>query len=301
MKKPPIIFNTAEAVSNAVRSLVLAFVRPQYFSADPVDYQPLRFVEVLAATQFDLSTHTRPWLLTTHYQGDHRITRIYPPSSFDPLKPSLIFHHGASQTDPFKHLNAVFDRREQQAYNVYVIHAQHHLTKSDYLHHSVDTFLHHQETFAGSVLAVEAIVQHHRTSSSQPVVVAGVSMGGIVSAWHAFHFGSADLYFPMVAYPNVSEIFLSSSYRPVIHAWRSKHLIPAFLDSFLISHFDQGLTHKVFPILGSHDRIVDYRLSQPFWESRGFHVTTYPYGHFTPGIVGTEIAHFIRSHVDAIR
>lgn len=298
MKYPP-LFNAVETTLNRGRALVLSFVRPKYFSEDPVNYRPAPFVEILDSTETELSTDSLPWLLTTHYQGDSRVTRIYPPTSFDPSKPTLIFHHGASQTDPFNHLNAVFDHNTQSEYNIYVIHAQHHSSKSDYLHHSVDTFLHNQETFAGSVLAVEALVNYHRSHSSQPVIVTGVSMGGIVSSWHAFHFGSADLYFPMVAYPNVGEIFLSNAYKPVIHSWQTKHQMPAFRNSFQITKFDQNLTNKVFPILGTHDRIVDYQLANKFWESRGFQVATYPYGHFTPGIMGSKICDFITTKVNS--
>lgn len=298
--KSPFLFNSIESLANAGRNLVLSLIRPKYFSADPPDYQPLPFKQVVNDMTVILHHDGDIWRLTTQYAHEQRTTLIHTFSNFDPTKPTLIFHHGASQTNPTHHLELVFGKHVYTQYNCFAIHAQHHLTKNDYLHNSVDTYLHNQETFAGSVHAVQELTKFHRQHSLLPVIVVGTSMGGIVAALHAFYYGTADLYFPIVAYPNVGEIFLSRAYQSVVNGWETKRHNPAYPQSFQIGDFDHQLLNKVFPILGSQDKIVGYAQAAKFWQDRDFQVTTYPYGHFTPAIVAREIRELIAQKLTAL-
>jgi hypothetical protein len=118
-------------------------------------------------------------------------------------------------------------------------------------------------------------------------------MGGIVSSLHAFYFSSADYYFPLVAYPNVGEIFMGDAYKTAVADWESKRHNESYLNSFIITEINPELKHKVFPILGSADHIVPFEKSAKFWQDKGLTVKIFPYGHFTPGIVGKEIRGYI--------
>lgn len=300
MEKPPVIINSVERIAGVIRNVILSFVRPRYLSKDADNYNPLPFKQVVEGMKIDMVTKSNPWELITDYYGEKRITKIYVFKEFDSNKPTLVFHHGASQTNPIGHLELVFGKNVYQKYNVYAIHAQNHSTKSDYLHNSVDAFLHHQQTFAGSVLAVEELRKYHHDHSTTPFIVTGTSMGGIVASLHAFYYGTADLYFPMVAYPNVGEIFLGDAYKSVVEKWNEKRNNPAYLNSFNIDKFDQSLVEKVFPILGSHDRVVNYEKAHQFWQGKGFKVTIFPYGHFTPAIVSDEIRHLIEEKISQL-
>lgn len=301
MQKPSLIINSVERITGVVRNIILSFVRPKYFSKDSDSFKPFPFEQVINAMTVNLVIKNNPWKLTTDYQGEQRMTKIYTFNEFDSKKPTLVFHHGASQTNPIGHLELVFGKNVYQKYNVYAIHAQNHSTKSDYIHNSVDSFIHHQQTFAGSVLAVEELRKYHDKYSSMPFIVTGTSMGGIVTSLHAFYYGSADLYFPIVAYPNVGEIFLGDAYKSVVEKWKEKRNNPAYLNSFNIDKFDQSLVEKVFPILGSHDRVVNYEKAHQFWQGKGFKVTIFPYGHFTPGIVPGEIRRLIESKISQLQ
>ncbi len=300
MIKPPIILNSIECISGKVRDIILSFVRPKYFYKDPLNYSPLPFKSIVDEMTVDLDFTNSPWKLTTHYLEENRVTLIYSYKSFDENKPTLVFHHGASQTNPLGHLELVFGRQVYDQYNVFAIHAQNHSTKSDYFHNSVDSFLHHQQTFAGSVYAVEELHKYHIGRSSKPYIVVGTSMGGIVASLHAFYFGSADLYFPVVAYPNVGEIFLSDAYKFAVQDWENKRQNVTYLNSFKIDQFDPNLLTKVFPILGENDHIVSYKKASKFWEEKGFKIKTFPYGHFTPGIVPSEIRNLIEEKISQL-
>ncbi len=300
ISKPPVIINAIENIVVFLRAQVLRVTYPKYFHNDTAGYEPQPFVDILGGTSTKIERRTTTWDLKTTYQSDTGTTKVLLINKFDPARPTLIYHHGAGDTQPLRDFRRIFPSEFIIGYNTFVIHAQNHTTRSDYLHHSVDSFLHHQETFAGSVLAVDEIIKYHRSNSKQPVVVTGVSMGGIVASLHAFFFGSADQYFSMVAYPNAGEVFLGNAYKTAVDDWADKRKQPGYINSFAISSFDPALTGKVFPILGSADRIVPFDQSFEFWNSRGFETKVFPYGHFTPGIVAKEIREYMTSRMKNI-
>lgn len=291
--KLPFLTNQIESLVWFTRNQFMRFVRPKYFSADPENNTPAPFNEILKNSTPHLDESKNPWQVITSYASESRITYIYPPISFDPTKPSLIFHHGAGQTNPKSNFNLVFDEKFASRFNVFIIHAQHHSTFGDYLNNSVDSFLHHQQTFAGSVLTVEKIIKYHHTQTKTPVVITGSSMGGIVTSLHAFHFGTGDWYLPLVAYPNVGEVFLGPNYKTVVADWTNKRSNPSYLNSFTIDTIDPKLTAKVFPFLGKNDSFIPYERANAFWQNNGFTVRTYPFGHFTPFFARKEIQNLI--------
>ena len=294
MYKPAQVINTLESVVLYFRSVALKYTYPKYFHNDPSDYQALPFSDVLRGTVGVLDQQTNDkWLLNCSYHGDNRSTQILLITKFDPGKPSLIYHHGAGSTTPLRDFNIIFGKPFLDKFNVFVVWAQYHTSKEEYLNQSVDSFLHHQETFAGSVLAYEEIVKFHRGKSEKPIVATGSSMGGIVSSLHAFYFGSADYYFPLVAYPNVGEIFLGQEYKTAVQDWDKKRENNTYLSSFKIDSFDKSLTQKLFPVLGSYDRVVPYEKASKFWQEKGFKVKIFPYGHFTPGVATKDVREYV--------
>lgn len=287
--KPPILINSVEAVVLLVRDFGLALTYPKYFHNDPKNYKVMPFETIVRGMKGNVEKNNNSWTLMTDYNGEKRPTSILLLTKFDPQKPSIIYHHGAGSTHPLKDFDIIFGKEFKEKFNVFVVWAQYHTSKNEYLEKSVDSFLHHQETFAGSVLAYQEIVKYHKSQTKLPIVATGSSMGGIVSSLHAFYFGSADYYFPLVAYPNVGEIFLGNAYRYAVADIENKRENQSYVESFAIREFDQSLTTKVFPIIGGEDKVVPTDNALQFWESRGFAVAKFPYGHFTPGMVQNEI------------
>ncbi len=294
MYKPAKIINSLELVVLYFRSIGLKYTYPKYFHSDPASYQALPFNNILSGTEIGLDQSSdQKWILNCSYQGESRSTQILLLNKYDSNKPTLIYHHGAGSNTPLREFNIVFGRPFIEKFNVFVVWAQYHTSKVEYLSKSVDSFLHHQETFAGSILAYEEIVKFHRKNSKKQVVATGSSMGGIVSSLHAFYFGSANYYFPLVAYPNVGEISLGQEYKNAVYEWDTKRENKTYLSSFVINDFDESLTKKVFPVLGSFDRVVPYKKASEFWQKGGFQIKTFPYGHFTPGIVSQDIRKYV--------
>jgi len=301
MYKPPLIVNFVESVVGQIRSLALKHTYPKYFHNDPSDYHALPFEDVLKDTVAILDKTASKWTLWSTYKNEKRPTYVLLINNYDPNKPSLIYHHGAGSTKPIRDFNIIYGEDFTNNYNIFIVHAQYHTTKNEYLNKSVDSFLHHQQTFAGSVLAYEEIIKYHRSLSKSPIIATGSSMGGIVSSLHAFYFGSADIYFPLVAYPNVGEIFLGNAYKTALADWDGKKSNESYLNSFTIKNIDPYLSKKVYPILGSEDKIVPFVKSYEFWDKNGFTVKAFPYGHFTSGVARNEIRTYIREKLVEIR
>ncbi|MBI2464904.1 hypothetical protein HYV64_02065 [Candidatus Shapirobacteria bacterium] len=287
--RPPLIINSIETIVLFLRDIGLALTYPKYFHNDPRDYKPLPFESVLKNMSSSTEENDSAWIINTEYEGEKRPTTVLLVTKYNPDRPSVIYHHGAGSTRPLRDFDFIFGSEFKEKFNVFVVWAQYHTSKAEYLTKSVDSFLHHQETFAGSVLAYEEIVKFHKKQSEKPVIAAGSSMGGIVSSLHAFYFGTADYYFPIVAYPNVGEIFLGETYKYAVEDIDQKRKNGLYFSSFAVEKFDKKLTAKVFPIIGTKDKVVPSNKALEFWEERGFDVLKYPYGHFTSGIVRTRI------------
>lgn len=276
-----------------MRDIGLALTYPKYFRNDASAYRVIPFKSVLNDTTTSIDLKDKEWMLTTDYKGEKRSATILLLNDYNPTKPTLIYHHGAGSTHPIRDFNLILGDEFKQKFNVFIVWAQYHHSKKEYLEKSVDSFLHHQQTFVGSVLAYEEITKFHKSRSDKKVIATGSSMGGIVSSLHALYFGTADYYFPIVAYPNVGEIFLSDAYKYAVKDIEQKRANKTYSISFDIKHYDNSLTKKVFPILGTKDKVVKSDIAIKFWEDRGFTVTKFPYGHFTPGIKRLEIRKLI--------
>ncbi len=290
-----VIFNTFESIFRFFREVVLFLTPLKYYRNDPIGYIPLPFGSVIHHINADLTKSTNLyWTLACTYGGETRDTQIFLVRPFNTALPSLIFHHPSGETNHSLAYSFILGPAITRHFNVFLIKAQKHSSTGEFLRGCVDTFLHHQLTFAGSVLAAEKITRYHRTHAKTKIVISGASMGGIVAALHAYFFGSADHYFPLAAYPNVGEIFMGTSYRFGIYDWAHKRTNAHYLKSFQLSKpFRKATLRRITPILGRHDRIVLFQKAASFWKHMYIPFHSYPYGHFTPAIVRKEIQRLI--------
>lgn len=278
-----------------VRDLAFRLSLRKHFQNDPSGYKPEKFSSILSRIQISLvqisPTH---WVVQCRLGNETRKTHVFLLAPFDSNKPSITFHHGAGQINHMLPATIVLGKQIINSCNIFVIKAQHHTSTIEYLTRSVDSFSHQQQTFAGSVLATEAIVQYHKKHSKQPIVVSGASMGGIVATLHAMLYGTGDYYVPLTAYPNVGEIFMGHEYRSAVAGWESKRKNKAYLESY---RFDKKIPHnlvrRIFPVLGKFDRVVPFVKSEEFWKKQGIIPIIFPYGHFAGFIARHEIRRII--------
>lgn len=290
-----LFLNTAESIFRLLRSVALAFSPLKYYRNDPLDYKALPFASVLRAVRPSLDIHAENhWILTCMYRKEPRETHIFLVKPFDPHKPSVVFHHPSGETNHKFAGEFILGSDMTNQCNIFYIKAQKHESTAQFLRECVDSFLHHQLTFAGSTFAVEAIVRYHKQHAKTTVTVSGASMGGIVTTLHAYFFGTADRYVPLAAYPNVGEIFMGPSYKFGIDHWEKRHTSMSYHLSFRFTKpFAPAVASRIVPVLGTKDRIVLFPKARAFWQSMHIPFRAYPFGHFTPAIVRKDIRRLI--------
>jgi hypothetical protein len=289
------LFNTLEFLYLIGRDVAMRLSPLKHFQNDPPGYTPERFEDVLRKIHSTkkIVSHMN-WIVRCRLDQEIRETQVFLLHPFDPKKPSVTFHHGAGQIDHILPAAAILGKNILNSWNVFVIKAQKHTSTYEYLSEAVDSFLHQQQTFAGSVFATQEIVQYHKKHSKKPIVVSGSSMGGIVATLHALLFGSADAYVPIVAYPNVGEIFLGRAYRSGVAGWEEKRKNRAYLESYGMNiSLKRSLRSRIIPVLGRFDRIVTFQKAEASWKKQGITPVIFPYGHFTSVIKRSEIQKII--------
>lgn len=290
------LLNGLESVYLVIRNLGFLLSPLKHFQNDPPGYRPEKFERVLRKIKPTFIQKTRThWIVRCQLGKEMRETSIFLLRPFDSKRSSITFHHGAGQINHMLPATFILGREILDTCNVFVIKAQKHSSAYEYLSEAVDSFFHQQQTFAGSVLATEEIVRYHKKHSTKPIISSGASMGGIVATLHAFLFGTADYYVPLVAYPNVGEIFLGTRYRFAVAGWEQKRKVKGYLDSYRMTKAAaRTFTKSIFPVLGKYDRIVPFAKAEAFWKKQGIAPTVCSYGHFTSVFKQKEIKDLLR-------
>lgn len=273
-------------------------VMPKYIRRTPPLDKVRRFLEVMHDLETEIAeTDNHIWEVTCRYENESRTTKIFLHGRYDPEKPSVVFHHGAGTIDYEKQRGIVIGKNFE-GYNTFSIKAQHHSSRRDFFENCVDSFLHLQLTIGGSVLALEWIIRYHQERSSEPIVATGISMGGVIASLHFLLFDSADMYFPIVAYPNVGEMLLGRAYRFGLDRRDQRIMNRSFTESFDFqdNKLNDSNRQRIFPILASYDWYVDLQKATKFWE--GYTVEKVGTGHNSLGAVKHLIQEYISRRIN---
>jgi hypothetical protein len=260
----------------------MIFVFPKYFFRQPPEQKVKSFTEVLHDSSVKkIKVNEYSWNIVCRFGKTERITKVFLLNTYNPKKPSIAIHHGAGETNHNIFLKFFGTKSYFDIFNVFFIKASHHASKRDYLENCMDTFDHWTETYVGSVLAVEETRKYCKDNGGKKFIVTGVSMGGIVSSLHYYYFGSANFYFPIVAYPNVGEIFLDKGYITVGSKRKKRIGNISYKRAFVIPEEIRYKRNKdnIKIYLGRYDEVVSYKKSIQFWE--GYNVKTFNAGHPT--------------------
>lgn len=239
-------------------------------------------------------TPNNPWELQYKFKKSEGIIKIYLHNKFDRQKPSFVYHHGLGEIyDPLE-LNIIFDKSFLRKFNVFTIKTSHHETASEVIDSFLNSLTNTASGMAASYLAVDKIIELHRSLAVTPVIVCGVSMGGMVSSLHYFLKNSADYYFPLAAHPDFSKVFLDPRYKNVIPKQDLFRKNPSFVNCFKIpSKFLERPKSKIFPILGTYDLTVKYEDALDWWKD--YSVLSLETGHSSIFIKKSQIQKYILS------
>ena len=257
-----------------------------------------KFITVLRNIKYNLlTTPESDWELNYDYKGTKGTTKVYLVNKFDNQKDSLIFHHGLTSTSKYLHLNIIANSEYYNKFNIFVIKASHHDTKQDILNNCINSFLNFTLTIASSVLATEEIVKFINKNSKRRSILVGFSLGGIVMSLHYFFFGSGNLYFPILAYPDVGEISFSDKNKRIIYDFDRLKENVTFKNCYKIPNSlkERRDKKKIFPILGEYDDLIDFTKAKKFWA--GYKVKIIDTAHYSMIAKRREIREYILSKI----
>ncbi len=183
-------------------------------------------------------------------------------------RPTIIYHHGIGEV-PFHSSFYRLLQPNQLAFdaNLIAVRAPFHRTVHGVGRGtaSVSNVL---SMLAASVELIEALQTAIRSSIDQPVIVAGISLGGVVSSLHHIQYGSADRYVPILAGLALDDVFFNSALQPLVAELtdvqrRSVQHRLNFVDAFAETN-----PAGVHPILARDDRIVRYPVQADSFNGR---------------------------------
>ncbi len=205
--------------------------------------------------------------------------------------PTVIYHHGASET-PFDYgFKGIFPLHKQQiAVNFFLVRAPFHRNMKDFKQ-GIRTLANVVAMLAVSVRVIEHLVQHARKVGDGKVLVAGPSLGGFITNLHHIHFNSADYYTPLLAGLAMDDAYLYSTYSKATA--REARDNPAAIKAVL--NFEQEFAARdhsnVFPLLAAHDRLIRYEKQKASYGNCP--VETMAKGHTTGALAYAQL----RSHI----
>lgn len=172
--------------------------------------------------------------------------------------PTVIYHHGASET-PFDFgFNHIFPHEEQAIRaNLALVRAPFHRSSEDFFSHN-DTLANLLAMLAVSVHVVEHLVTYSREQQAGRTVVAGTSLGGFVSNLHHIHFNTAGIYAPIMGGADLAHVYLDSVNRKGVSSLAKRN--PTVIREKL--NFEPAFlacdNRNVFPLLARFDQIVPF-------------------------------------------
>jgi len=237
----------------------------------------------------------KPWQIKYKYKNAEGTTNIYLHNEFLTERPSIIFHHGLGRMNPL-HLRLFANKIFLEKFNLFSIKAAHHDSVDGLRKKFLNNFTYMSAAICASVLAIDEIVDTQRNNSDQKISVVGVSMGGTIAALHYFYFGSADLYFPIISYPNFGEIILDKNIKEFISNYDKVSNNKSIQNAFVIPEkLKDKPKNKIFPILANSDELINFKNASAFWQ--GYEMVNYDVGHNTIFMKMSEIRQLILEKV----
>lgn len=190
-----------------------------------------------------------------------------------PQAPLVIYHHGAAEGGFTFSFNRTLRHRSVQGANVVAVRAPSSGTNREF-YERIRTLRGYTSLIAGSVALVERVIGRFRTVSDCPVLVTGISLGGVVSCLHSRVFGTADMWMPLYAGPDLGEVFVSSAYSRMTDETAKREHADAIRSTLSFgTEFMAGPTDRVFPVLGRHDRYFEFQKQAGYYRPENRTVT----------------------------
>ncbi|MCK5212990.1 MAG: alpha/beta hydrolase family protein, partial [Dehalococcoidia bacterium] len=189
--------------------------------------------------------------------------------------PTIIYHHG-NQEHPFAldgntkntFRTVLVDGARDIPANLIVVRAPfHRWPVRDYLRRMGD-IANYSAMLATSTMLVDQLTSACHSVGSSPVLVSGISLGGVIANLHRTYYNTADLYVPLLAGAAQGDVFTSSPYRRLVGGQGRRH--PQLVQGLLNfeDDFQKVKSDNVFPLLARYDQYVVLERQRACYECR---------------------------------
>ncbi len=212
--------------------------------------------------------------------------------------PTIIYHHGNNER-PFDFqkgakntfYNICMNSAEKFEANLIVVRAPFHNCSLKQYQEKMLELHNFTAMIAISVKLNEEIIQQIKRISSQPIITAGISLGGWVTNLHRGIYNTATAYAPIMAGTFLGELFLKSKYRKMASQMALNH--PEEIRRVLNFNrvFEKQNTPNVFPLLARYDQFIEYDVQKESYN--GYHFDTIDCGHVTGAINAKELSNHL--------
>ena len=116
-------------------------------------------------------------------------------------------------------------------------------------------------------------------------LIAGTSLGGFVALLHHLMVGTADVYAPLLAGPDLAHAMLSAHFRRLISPLALEHA--AHIQNLFDCRqaFQASPTQRIFPVLAAYDLTMPYRYHHACYAASAIPVMTLNRGHITGSLM----------------
>jgi len=207
----------------------------------------------------------------------------------DRQRPLLIWHHGAGEFP--------VDATIGNAYQSGTIDLPLVVVRATG-HHRYRTYQHQMRfgrgaaaMLAASVTAVESV----RRSWDGPVIVGGLSLGGLVAALHADWYGAdapeQTCWAPLAAGPDLPAVLLRSGFaRLTAPGTKRAHQVEDMLSDGISAQLTPAVARRVYPLLGRWDLVYTLRHQAAAWRRWGVTMRVVARSHIGLAVDGVAIA-----------
>ena len=197
-----------------------------------------------------------------------------------PELPVLVYHHGIAEMPYDRNFRGIFRGRQPTEAHLIAVRAPFHrswLTVSE----GLATLSQYVAMCAVSVKLMEAVRGLLVNYGARGSMMAGMSLGGFVALLHHLLVGTADVYAPLLAGPDLAHVMLSTHFRRFVapNALEQAAHIQSLFDC---RHaFQASATHRIFPVLAEYDITMPYPYHQACYAASNVAVVTLNRGHLT--------------------
>lgn len=206
--------------------------------------------------------------------------------------PVVLYHHGIAEMPYDKTFRGIFRARHLVDAHLVAVRAPFHRTWRDLIP-GLATLKSFLAMCAVAVQLIEVVRHTLVGCGAHGSLVTGTSLGGFVSLMHHLVYGTADVYVPLLAGPDLAHIMLETHYCRYLapQALEQPRPIRALLD--FRQAFQASDTQHIFPLLARYDLDMLYAHHYACYAARGVPVVTIERGHITGSLAFTAL----RAHV----